>query len=38
MKQIGKPAIMALVISLVFIACKNGEEKTDASTETAAST
>jgi len=38
MKQIGKPAIMALVISLVFIACKNGEEKTDTSTETAAST
>jgi len=38
MKQIGKPAIMALVIFLVFIACKNGEEKTDTSTETAAST
>jgi quercetin dioxygenase-like cupin family protein len=38
MKQICKPAIMALVISLVFIACKNAEEKTDTSTETAAST
>ncbi len=31
MKQIGKPAIIALAISFVFIACNNSEKKTEPS-------
>ena len=39
MKQIGKPAIIALAISFVFIACNNSENKTEpANTDTTAST
>ncbi|MFN2438194.1 MAG: cupin domain-containing protein, partial [Chitinophagaceae bacterium] len=34
MKQISKPAIMALIISFVFIACNSEENKTDATTDT----
>ncbi|HVE61719.1 MAG TPA: cupin domain-containing protein [Chitinophagaceae bacterium] len=34
MKQISKPGIMALIISLVFIACNSEENKTDATTDT----
>ena len=39
MKQIGKPAVIALALSFVFIACNNSENKTEpANTDTTAST
>jgi hypothetical protein len=39
MKKISKPAIIAFVISFVFIACNNGENKTEpASNDSTATT
>ena len=38
MKKICKPAIIAFIISVVFIACKNEEDKTETTTDTATST